>query len=249
MQHKLGHAKDLIRNAVNDIKNIAVACSFGKDSMITVHIARQVDSDIPIFSVMTPFKPKETFEYLVKMDREMNLNTTIYVVTDEVPDILEANGINVKLLSNQEFIAASAKVRNETGKEIYEANPDECCRLLKVEPTKEAVAGLDAWICGLRNTEGKIRENYEEVESKGGLIKINPILSFTESEVLKYLRDNSIPLHPWYEMSLPDGRRYRSLGCAPCTKPVLDSQLEREGRWQNTNKCGGECGIHTQRLK
>jgi phosphoadenosine phosphosulfate reductase len=80
-------------------------------------------------------------------------------------------------------------------------------------------------------------------------MKINPILTFTEEEVLQYLRDNNIPLHPWYEMEFEDGRRYRSLGCATCTKPIYPEQLEREGRWIDTSKCGGECGIHTQQLK
>ena len=96
---------------------------------------------------------------------------------------------------------------------------------------------------------GRVRKDYQEVEYKGGLVKINPILTFTEVEVLQYLRDQNIPLHPWYTQEFPDGRTYRSLGCAPCTKPVYPEQLEREGRWQNTSKCGGECGIHTRVLK
>ena len=119
----------------------------------------------------------------------------------------------------------------------------------KVDPTRAAVAELDAWIAGLRNTEGRIREHYEEVEHKGGLVKYNPILTFTEEEIFGYLADNNIKLHPWYEMEFPDGKKYRSLGCATCTQPIAPAEPERIGRWIATSKCGGECVIHTQTLK
>jgi phosphoadenosine phosphosulfate reductase len=130
---------------------------------------------------------------------------------------------------------------SQTGKELYEVDPDECCRLLKVEPTKVAVRNLDAWICGLRCTEGGIRKDYQEVENKGGLVKINPILTFTEAEIWRYIATRGIEPHPLY------GEGYRSLGCAPCSYP--GGELERSCRWKGTSKCGGECGIHTQILK
>ncbi len=249
LAEKVKHAKELIKDAVKKWPNIAVACSFGKDSMVVTHLARKVDPKIKIFSVMTRFKPIETFEYLKSMDKELNLGTKIYIVADEIPKALGESSIDVVLLAAEEFNKKSAQIKSETGKEIYDADPDECCRLLKVEPTKEAVKNLDAWICGLRNTEGRTRKDYKEVEQKGNLMKINPILAFTEEDVLQYLKENNVPLHPWYSLSFPDGKKYRSLGCATCTKPILSSQLERDGRWQNTSKCGGECGIHTKWLK
>jgi|SRR3989344_3367464 len=249
LKNKVEHAKELVGWAVNNYSRIAVACSFGKDSMATVHLAREVRPDIPVFSIMTIYKPRETFEYLRRMNREMNLGVIVYIVADSIPEVLLDNNLEVRLLPAGEFYQTASKVKEETGKEIYEANPDECCRLLKVEPTKAAVRDLDAWVAGLRNTEGRVREDYQEVEHKGGLVKINPILTFTEEDVLQYLNEHNIPLHPWYSKELPDGMRYRSLGCEPCTKPIRDEQLEREGRWQNTSKCGGECGIHTLVLK
>lgn len=246
---KVKHAKELLEWAIKEYERIAVACSFGKDSMVTVHLAREVKADIPIFSIMTQYKPKETFEYLRRMNQEMNLGVTVYMVADEVPEALQDDNIDVKLLPIDEFGRAASRIGYETSKAIYEVNPDECCRLLKVEPTKVAVRDLDAWVAGLRNTEGRIREDYQEVEHKGGLVKINPILTFTEEDVLQYLHEQDIPLHPWYTKEVPDGRKYRSLGCEPCTKPIYTDQLERDGRWQDTSKCGGECGIHTQVLK
>ncbi|MHA1221255.1 MAG: phosphoadenosine phosphosulfate reductase family protein, partial [Candidatus Heimdallarchaeota archaeon] len=126
---------------------------------------------------------------------------------------------------------------------LPKTDPDECCRILKVEPTKEAVKNLDAWICGLRNTEGRTRKDYKEIENKGGLFKINPILNWTELDIWRYIAINNIPVHPYY------AKGYRSLGCEPCTILISDDALEREGRWVGTSKCCGECGIHTQALK
>ena len=149
--------------------------------------------------------------------------------------------LEVVLLPAAEFRRRASEIESKTGKPIYITSPDECCRLLKVDPTRAAVRDLDAWICGLRSTEGITRTDFNEIEDRGGLIKINPILSFTEAEVWRYLATRGIESHPLY------GKGFRSLGCAPCSFPGGES--ERSGRWKNTNKCGGECGIHTQRLK
>jgi len=241
MEDKVEHAKKLIEDAIANYPRVAVACSFGKDSMVTVHLAREVDLNIKIFSIMTRYKPRETLEYLNLMNRRWNLNTTVYMVADSIPRVLQGDSLNVRLLPAKEFDEAASQIKTQTGKRIYETNPDECCRLLKVEPTKVAVSSLDAWICGLRSTEGQTREDYQEVENKGGLIKVNPILTFTEADIWRYMATRGIEPHPWY------ARGYRSLGCAPCSRP--GGLFERDGRWQNTSKCGGECGIHTQRLK
>lgn len=241
MEEKVERAKELIEDAVRSYPRIAVSCSFGKDSMVVVHLAREVDPNIKVFSIMTEYEIRETFDYLRLMNRKMNLDTTIYMVADSIPEALRDNSLEVILLPTEEFYQKRSQIETETGLKIYEIDPDECCRLLKVEPTKVAVRDLDAWITGLRSTEGITRVDFEEIEDKGGLIKINPILTFTEAEIWRYIATRGIEPHPWYRMD------YRSLGCAPCSHP--GSESERDGRWKNTSKCGGECGIHTQRLK
>lgn len=241
MEDKVEHAKQLIEGAVRNYPRVAVASSFGKDSMVTVHLAREVDPNIKIFSVMTQYEIRETFDYLKLMNKKWNLGTTVYIVADSVPEGLQDNSLEVILLPTEEFYQKRSQIETETGLRIYEINPDECCRLLKVEPTKVAVSNLDAWISGIRCTEGITRVDFKEIEDKGGLIKINPILTFTEAEVWRYIATRGIEPHPWY------GKGYRSLGCAPCSHP--GGEFERDGRWKDTSKCGGECGIHTQRLK
>lgn len=242
------HSKEIIREAVENYGRIAVACSFGKDSMATVLLAREVHPEIPVFSIMTVFKPEETFEYLVRMNELLNLNVKVYMVARDVPPVLKENGIEVRLLPAGRFEKDCSELKMVYGKRIYEVAPDRCCELLKVEPAKEAVKNFDAWVCGLRNTEGRTRKDYKEIEFRG-LVKVNPILNWTEEEVWKYLEAKGVELHPWYNLVFPDGRRVRSLGCEPCTVPVYGWQEERAGRWNGTSKCGGECGIHTRRLK
>lgn len=213
-REKVDQALDLIRDTLRRYQRVAVACSFGKDSMVTVHLARRVKPDIPIFCITTPFKPPETDAYRERMAKAWNLNLTVFVQEDDL---------------------------GARDKQLWKRDPDRCCEYFKVEPTRKAVAELDAWICGLRRTEGRTRADYDFVETRGGLVKVNPILDFTEAEIWLYHALHGIPPHPLY------AEGFRSLGCAPCSAP--GGELERSGRWLGTAKEGGECGIHTRTLK
>jgi len=128
---------------------------------------------------------------------------------------------------------------------LYETKPDQCCDILKVQPTRRAIEEMDVacWVTGLRCTEGRTRVDFHEIEERdAGLVKLNPILIWHEREVWQYLALNRVPVNPLYAQG------YRSLGCAPCTK-ISNGPNERAGRWIGTSKCGGECGIHTRPLK
>lgn len=128
---------------------------------------------------------------------------------------------------------------------LYETDPDRCCDLLKVGPTRQAIAEMQVkcWVTGLRCTEGRTRTDFKEVEERDkGLAKLNPILFWREREVWQYLALYGVKVNPLYAQG------YRSLGCAPCTK-ITHDENERAGRWVGTSKCGGECGIHTRPLK
>ena len=128
---------------------------------------------------------------------------------------------------------------------LYETDPNRCCDILKVEPTRRAIEEMQVkcWITGLRCTEGRTRTDFQEVEQRDeGLLKLNPILIWYEREVWEYLALHNVNVNPLYAQG------YRSLGCGPCTRITTDPD-ERAGRWIGTSKCGGECGIHTRPLK
>lgn len=129
--------------------------------------------------------------------------------------------------------------------ELYRSDPDLCCELLKVGPTRRAIEEMDVgcWVTGLRCTEGRTRSDFHEIERRDeGLVKLNPILIWKELEVWQYIALHDVPVNPLY------AKGYRSLGCAPCTR-IATGDNERAGRWVGTSKCGGECGIHTRPLK
>jgi phosphoadenosine phosphosulfate reductase len=128
---------------------------------------------------------------------------------------------------------------------LHETDPELCCNILKVEPTRRAIEemNVECWVTGLRCTEGRTRTDFQEIEERDkGLFKLNPILLWHEREVWQYLAVNQVPVNPLYAQG------YRSLGCAPCTR-ITNGPNERAGRWIGTSKCGGECGIHTRPLK
>ncbi len=128
---------------------------------------------------------------------------------------------------------------------LYDSDPDRCCNILKVLPTRWAIEEMNVtcWVTGLRCTEGRTRTDYKEVEERDkGLMKLNPILIWKEREIWQFLALNGVKVNKLY------AEGYRSLGCAPCTKISTDEN-ERAGRWVGTSKCGGECGIHTRPLK
>jgi phosphoadenosine phosphosulfate reductase len=128
---------------------------------------------------------------------------------------------------------------------LCETDPDRCCDILKVEPTRRAIREMNVacWVTGLRCTEGRTRTDFQEVEERDkGLIKLNPILIWYEREIWQYLAIFGVSVNPLYAQG------YRSLGCAPCTR-IANGPDERAGRWLGTSKCGGECGIHTRPLK
>ncbi|MHC4788372.1 MAG: phosphoadenylyl-sulfate reductase [Planctomycetota bacterium] len=129
--------------------------------------------------------------------------------------------------------------------QLYRTDPDRCCEILKVKPTRRAIEqmGVECWVTGLRCTEGRTRTDFREIEERDeGLIKLNPILIWHEREVWQYLALHRVPVNPLY------AEGYRSLGCGPCTR-IATGPDERAGRWIGTSKCGGECGIHTRPLK
>ncbi|MCQ9208209.1 MAG: phosphoadenylyl-sulfate reductase [Omnitrophica bacterium] len=141
----------------------------------------------------------------------------------------------LKVFKNDEKIPAK----------LYEFDPDKCCDVLKVLPTRWAIEKMkvECWVTGLRCTEGRTRTEFKEVEERDkGLVKLNPILIWKEREVWEYLALNQVKVNPLYAQG------YRSLGCEPCTKITSEGD-ERAGRWIGTSKCGGECGIHTRPLK
>ena len=115
-----------------------------------------------------------------------------------------------------------------------------CCDIRKVEPLKRALAGKRAWITGQRREHSIERSQLAEREFDiaHGLVKFNPLASWNEKQVWDYIGEHDVPYNRLYEQG------YRSIGCAPCTRPVLPGEGVRAGRWWWEAAEHKECGLH-----
>jgi phosphoadenosine phosphosulfate reductase len=128
---------------------------------------------------------------------------------------------------------------------FYHDGHKECCSLRKVEPLRRALQGMDAWVTGQRRDQSPATRNsvaVAEVDhtfSNGReLVKFNPLANWTSRQIWGYIREHQVPHNPLHE------RGFVSIGCEPCTRPVLPGQHEREGRWWWEDATSKECGLH-----
>jgi phosphoadenosine phosphosulfate reductase len=117
-------------------------------------------------------------------------------------------------------------------------DPDGCCQVRKIEPLTRALQGKSAWMTGLRRHDAPTRTKAPIVsyDIARGLVKVNPLATWTDVDVEGYIRDRRLPINPLREQG------YTSIGCWPCTRPVSDGEHPRSGRWAGTDKI--ECGLH-----
>jgi phosphoadenosine phosphosulfate reductase len=115
---------------------------------------------------------------------------------------------------------------------------EQCCQFRKVEPLRRALAGKRAWMTSLKRADGPTRGDAPIVswDASFGLVKVNPLATWTDDDITSYLADHGLPVHPLVS------RGYRSIGCAPTTRPVAEGEDPRAGRWSGLDK--SECGLH-----
>ena len=121
--------------------------------------------------------------------------------------------------------------------ELWIADPENCCSAVKVGQLDRALASKAAWMSGLRRDEAASRAGAPIVgRDVRGLVKVNPIANWTQSDCDDYLREHEVPYNPLLDQG------YGSIGCWPCTKPVAEGEDPRAGRWAGRDKT--ECGLH-----
>lgn len=115
-----------------------------------------------------------------------------------------------------------------------------CCRLRKVEPLERALAGKAAWITGQRRDQATTRAEMkiQEHDAAHGIVKFNPLADWSENDLWETIRDRNIPYNTLHDQS------YRSIGCAPCTRPTVAGEDVRAGRWWWELNEVRECGLH-----
>jgi phosphoadenosine phosphosulfate reductase len=203
-------------------ERLALACSFGAEDMVLVDILARVAPAAHVFVLDTGRLHQATYDLMQRARERYPLEfRTYFPRTASVEELIRVKGPN----------------------SFYESvdNRKECCHIRKVEPLGRALAGLDAWMTGLRRAQSVTRTALDIVESDeahGGIVKINPLAEWPEERVWEYIRANNVPYHRLHDQGYP------SIGCEPCTRPVLPGQDLRSGRWWWENPEGKECGLH-----
>ncbi len=205
----------IIKWAVEAFPNITFACSFGAEDVVLVDMLQKVSPTTDIFYLDTDFHFKETYETRDKLIERYGLKF-----------------VEMKPLITPEEQAA------EHGDELWKSDPTSCCNIRKVEPLTRVLGRYEAWITGIRRDQAPTRANAKKIEYdvKFGLVKFNPIASWTSEDVWNYIRENNVPYNPLHDQNYP------SIGCEHCTRPVMPGEDPRAGRWAGNEKT--ECGLH-----
>ena len=159
-----------------------------------------------------------------------------FVETVGTRDVVEAvYDINVVNVTPENSVAKQDEL---FGKDLFAREPNECCRMRKVEPLSKALRGYSAWVTGLRRVEAPTRANAPLIswDKAFGLVKINPIAAWTDEDMQNYIDANDVLVNPLVFEGYP------SIGCAPCTAKPIAGADPRSGRWAGTSKT--ECGLH-----
>lgn len=173
---------------------------------VLIDIAVQVDPKIEVVFLDTGSHFPETLEYVETIRNRYDLNLT---VTQPV-----------------------------AGAEEWPCGSAQCCEFRKVRPMKQAMEGKEAWITGLKRVDAPTRREAPIVayDESWGMVKVNPLATWTEQDVAGYAADHNLPQHPLVAQG------YLSIGCAPTTRPVAIGEDPRAGRWSDSDKV--ECGLH-----
>lgn len=209
----------IIREAKAQFTTPGVLWSTGKDSTATLWLCRKAffgRLPFPVIHIDTGYKFPEIYEFRNRIAAQWGLNLVI---------AKNANAFDSGMSPDKGRL--------------------ECCTLLKTKALKDLVSrgGFDALILAIRRDEHGVRAkeryfsprdvdfswNYEDQPAElwdlyvkpsedFSHMRIHPILHWTELDVWRYVKQEGLPVNPLYFAR--GGKRYRSLGCMPCTVPV-----------------------------
>lgn len=202
---------------------IAFSTSLGAEDQVITEMIAGIDRNAKIFTLDTGRMFPESYELIERTNARYKINIQVFFPEREkVEKMVKEKGVNL----------------------FYESveNRKLCCHIRKIEPLKRALHGLEVWISGLRKSQSVTRTELKLVEwdENNGLIKLNPLINWTEDEVWNYIREKNIPYNPLHDKNFP------SIGCQPCTRAVEPGEDVRAGRWWWEMPQHKECGLHVK---
>lgn len=200
---------------------ISFSTSFSAEDQVLTDIIFKIDKEVDIFTLDTGRLPYETYSLMHKTNLKYKAKISVYFPNNEdVEKLYKEQGINGFYDSVQ--------------------NRKDCCYVRKIAPLKRALKDVDIWITGLRGEQSITRENMEifEWDEENHLIKVNPLMFWSEKDVWDYIEENDVPYNTLHDEGYP------SIGCAPCTRAVEEGADVRSGRWWWESPEHKECGLH-----
>jgi phosphoadenosine phosphosulfate reductase len=200
---------------------ICFSSSLGLEDQVITHMIAAAGLNIPIFTLDTGRMFQETYSLIDRTRERYKTDISIYFPNaGEIEDMVSRHGMNL----------------------FYESVEKRqlCCRLRKIEPLKRPLAGMDAWICGLRRSQSVTRQEVDAVvwDDENGLVKVNPLINWEIEAVWEYIKKHNVPYNPLHDKGFP------SIGCLPCTRAVQAGDDIRSGRWWWEDPDKKECGLH-----
>jgi len=204
---------------------IALSCSFGApEGLVLLDMMHRIDPAARVFVLDTGRLPQATYDLIDRVrDRYDKTVEVIFPDAERVQSMVRADGLNL-------FYTSVEK------REL-------CCRIRKVEPLSRFLAGLDAWVTGLRRDQSDARKNTPKLEidrAHAGIAKLNPIADWSREQVLDYVKEHAVPINRLHAEGYP------SVGCEPCSRAIGPGDDVRSGRWWWEASDLKECGIHLE---
>ncbi len=216
-------AEEVIAWAMDTFRpRMAISEGGGAEGMVILDMAWRVNPDVRVFTLDTGRLPQESYDLLERIHERYGIRVEV-----QFPEAAHVEGMLQRHGPNLMYEAVDLRLL--------------CCQVRKVLPLNRYLAGLDAWMTGLRREQWASRAEVRKIEldhDHGGIVKVNPLADWTKREVWDYIRTNDVPYHALYDQG------YTSIGCAPCTRPIQPGEQDRAGRWWWEKDAPKECGIH-----
>jgi len=227
------HPREILAFAIREFSpRLAISFS-GAEDVVLIDLAARILRDDPearqksvgVFSLDTGRLHGETYRFIDQVRQHYQIPIQVFFPEP----------------------AAVERLVHEKGLfSFYRDGHQECCGIRKVEPLRRALTSLDAWVTGQRRDQSpgtraqvpviQVDPTFSSLEHE--LVKVNPLANWTSQQVWAYIRENQVPYNPLHD------RGFVSIGCEPCTRPILPGQHEREGRWWWEDATKKECGLH-----
>lgn len=200
---------------------IALSTSMGLEDQVLTHMVSEINRKAKIFTLDTGRLFPETYDLIDRTAKKYRITIEVFFPdAADVEQMVAEKGINL----------------------FYDSieNRKRCCHLRKIKPLMRATQNLDAWITGLRREQAVTRKGLKTVEwdAINELVKINPLIDWTEKQIWDYVGRYNVPVNPLHK------KGFASIGCQPCTRAIEPGEDVRAGRWWWENPETKECGLH-----